>query len=641
MLDVHTRRFLLLTLALALAPLLPQLPWSLAAGTVGTALLMAWAGQRGALPAWLKLPLTLVAIFAVFASFGFRLGRDAGCGLLAMMLALKPLETHSLRDARSLVGFALFAPFSTFLLDQSPTTLLLGLAASLASLACLQRLADVEANLPPLSVFSGIRGVGKLVLLGLPLTLAVFWLFPRISSPLWGIPDRASSKLGLSDSMSPGDWLDLIVDDTPAMRVRFQGAAPPSSQMYWRGPVLWDFDGRSWRNSRPPVADIQPNAEPQPVRWKYQLEIEPSEQHYITALDLPQAAPTGSLMSPDGNLLATAKLQSLSRWQLESAPPARFQAQLSDAERLRALTYPRYSNPRAQHLAQQWHRQSGGRPEAIVELAMALINRELAYSLDAPMLARDTVDEFLFQTKVGYCEHFSSSFVFLMRAAGVPARVVTGYTGGYHNPVGNYWVVRNSDAHAWAEVWLQGQGWVRIDPTAAVAPERIYDTVAERMPGSFAGGLINFNQAWNLADLIRSSWNDFVLGFNAERQSRMLNRLGIERISPERLLLLLALAIVLSLAAMLWWLSRGEREPDPLLRAWHRLSERYQRFGLERERHESALAWSERIATARTQDADAIRALARDFNKARYAGNTPNPAARDDLIQRLKRHRPR
>lgn len=640
MFDAHTRRFLLLTLALALAPLLPQLPRTLAIATPLITLLMAWVGQRGALPAWLKLPLTLMTILMVFALFGFRLGRDTGCGLLAMMLALKPLETHSLRDARSLIGFALFAPFSTFLLDQGPTTLLLGLAASLAALACLQRLADVEADIPPLPLLNGMRGVGKLVLLGLPLALAVFWLFPRISSPLWGIPDRATSKIGLSDSMSPGDWLDLMVDDSPAMRVRFAGEAPPSSQMYWRGPLLWDFDGRVWRNSRPPLPTTQLHTRTQGSTWTYQLEIEPSEQPYITALDLPLAAPSGSLMSPDGNLLSPHKLQSLTRWQLQSAPPAVFQPQLSDAERQRALAFPRHLNPRAQQLARQWQMQSAGDDAGIVDLALAMVNKELAYSLEPPALGLDTVDEFLFQTQVGYCEHFSSSFVLLMRAAGVPARVVTGYAGGYHNPVGNYWVVRNSDAHAWAEVWLQGQGWVRIDPTAAVAPERIYDTVADRMPGSFAGGLINFNQAWNLADLVRSSWNDFVLGFNAERQSRMLSRLGIDRVSPERLILILSIAITLSLAAMLWWLSRGEREPDPLLRAWHQLSTRYQRFGLAREPHESARQWSQRIIAARPQDAEAIRSLAEDFNKARYAVDDESPAALYELVRRLRRYRP-
>lgn len=641
MFDLRTRQTLLLTLALALAPLLPQLPLPLAIGTAATALLMAWAGSRGSLPGWIKLPLTLAAILLVFASFEFRLGRDTGCALLAMMLALKPLETRTLRDARSLIGFALFAPFSTFLLDQGPTTLLLGMAASLAALACLQRLADVEAGIRPLPISTGIRGIGKLVLLGLPLALAVFWLFPRMSTPLWGIPDRASSKLGLSDNMAPGDWLDLMVDDSPAMRVRFDGPAPPRAQMYWRGPVLWDFDGRTWKNSRPPTPAMSLDATPQEVRWKYSLEIEPSERHYIAALDLPESPAADSLLSPDGNLLSTRKLQSLTRWQLVSTPPASFQSRLSADERQRALRFPRNLNPRAQHLARQWQMQSGGRAEAILDAALAMVNQKLAYSLAPPALGDNTVDEFLFQTQTGYCEHFSSSFVFLMRAAGVPARVVTGYAGGYYNPVGGYWIVRNSDAHAWAEVWLEGRGWVRVDPTAAVAPERIYDTVADRMPGSFAGGLINFNQAWNLVDLARSGWNDFVLGFNAERQSRLLNRLGIDSLSPERLILLLSIAIALSLFAMLWWLSRGEREQDPLLRAWHQLSNRYQRFGLERERHESALDWSRRIAAARPQDAEAIHALALAFSQLRYADDSLSPTAQNELIQRLKRHRPR
>ena len=628
-----TRRALWATLALALAPLLLQLPATVALGVIATAIAMAVAGTSRNLRGWIKLPVTLVAVLAVFAAFDFSIGRDTGCALLAAMLAIKPAETRSVRDARSLVGFALFAPFATFLLDQGPASLLLGLAATLATLATLQRLADVEAGIAPAPVLSGLAGIARLAAIGLPLTLAAFWLFPRIPTPLWGVPDRATSTLGLSDSMAPGDWLDLMVDDSPAMRVRFDGPPPATSDMYWRGPVLWDFDGRTWSGSREPEPSATPAVTPGPTTWRYRLEIEPSERRYITALDLPLAAAPGSERSPDGDLLAPAKLQAVTRWTLASARPATFQPELDDAERRRALAFPRDHNPRAQHLARRWQQETGGDPAAIVQRAMAMVNAELAYSLAPPALGRDTVDEFLFQTRTGYCEHFSSAFVFLMRSAGVPSRVVTGYAGGYRNPVGDYWIVRNSDAHAWAEVWLAGRGWVRVDPTAAVAPERIYDTVADRMPGRIPGfeGVQVLTRAWNVTDFLRTGWNDFVLGFNAERQARMFRALGIDRLGPTTLVAVFALVAAAAIGWMGWWLARGERERDPLLRAWHALSARYRRHGLAREAHESAGDWAERVARQRPADAEAIRTLARRFSDARYMAATESRKVIDAL----------
>ncbi len=632
--DPATRWLLLATLAIALLPLLLQLPPGVALAIAAAAAAIAAASWNRRLHGLVKLAIAFGVVFAVLWSFGFRLGRDTGSALLAAMLAIKPAETRSLRDARSLVGFALFAPFATFLLDQGPVSLGLGLAATACSLLAMQRLADLDSDIVPRAPWAGLRGIGRLLALGLPLVLAAFWLFPRIPTPLWGVPDRARSSTGLSDSMAPGDWLELLSDESPALRVRFFGATPPRSQMYWRGPVLWDFDGRSWRDERPQSARAA-DATPASTAWRYELEVEASERRYLTALDLPLAAPAGARSTPDGHLLSEQRLHAVTRWSLQSAVPARFDAVLAPAQRRRALAFPRDYNPRAQHLAQRWHTETGGDAGAVVARALALINAEFAYSLAAPALGRDSVDDFLFRTRVGYCEHFSSAFVFLMRAAGVPARVVTGYAGGYFNPVGAYWVVRNSDAHAWAEVWLAGRGWVRVDPTAAVAPERVFDTVADRRPGMI-GDFSGFARAWDVTDYLRRGWNDYVLGFNAERQSRLLRWLGVQRLSSGTLVALFALVALLALGWMLWWLRRGEHERDPLLRAWHRLSNRYRRLGLPREPHETALDWAQRIARARPHEAAALTRLALRFSDRRYARSSD-----DALIRDMDAFRPR
>jgi hypothetical protein len=263
--------------------------------------------------------------------------------------------------------------------------------------------------------------------------------------------------------------------------------------------------------------------------------------------------------------------------------------------------------------------------------------------LETPPAGRHGADEFLFDQKAGFCQHFSSSFVILMRAAGIPARVVTGYAGGYLNPIGGYWIVRRSDAHAWAEVWLRGRGWVRVDPTAAVAPERIYDTLADRAPGAsgWFGGLAATTSMFNTADWLRRGWNDFMLGFDSERQQRLLKPLGIERLDTTRLGLLFAAAAVLALLWMLWLSNRGISEPDPVLRAWHRLGTRYARLGLARQTHEAAGDWADRVGSARPDLAAALRLLTKRFSDWRYADAQVGQRTAHDLVRALRTHRPR
>ena len=268
-LDAASRRWALVACATCILPLLLQLPMQLGLliGISGAA--VAALSWRRPLSGWVRVVLAVSLVGIVLGATDFRMGRDTGCALLGAMLAIKPAETFGLRDARSLIGFSLFAPFATFLLDQGPLTLAMGMVAAMLSLGALQRFAELESGdvafVAP--VWRRLADIGRLVAIGLPLALATFWLFPRLGSPLWGVPERAMARPGLSDQMSPGEWIDLMSDDTPALRVRFLGATPRRSQMYWRGPVLWDFDGRNWTQPRwmrglPPAA-----TEPATTRW--------------------------------------------------------------------------------------------------------------------------------------------------------------------------------------------------------------------------------------------------------------------------------------------------------------------------------------------------------------------------------------
>ncbi len=636
-LDATSRLWALAATALCLLPLLLQLPVTLASSIAGAAILVSLLSWRRPVPAILRLLLVLVVVIALFSQTGLRFGRDTGCALLAAMLAIKPAETATLRDARSLLGFAMFAPFAAFLLDQGPVTMLLGLLAMVSVLVALHRLADaeVQAHATPRAPLRQLGSTGKLVLIGLPLALAAFWLFPRLGSPLWGVPERAMARPGLSDSMTPGEWIDLMADDSPALRAQFFGDTPDMRAMYWRGPVLWDFDGRTWTQPSGihdiPVEPFVPG----PATWDYQIEFEPTDRRQLVALDLPLAAPDGARLSFDYGLFADRPLSALTRWRLQSSPPRQFEPQLRQPLRQRALQLPPGYNPRTLALARQWREEMGDDDAAIVAKALHWIEAEFAYTLITDLPGRHSVDEFLFDTREGFCEHFSSAFVVLMRSAGIPARVATGYVGGYRNPLGGHWVVRQMDAHAWAEVWLPDVGWARVDPTAAVAPERIYDTIEDRL-GATGTVWGRIGQVGYLGDWMRRSWNNLVLGFDAARQERLLQSLGIERLDGRQLGLLFGLSALLVLGAMAWLLARDERETDPLLRAWHRLGKRYARLGLDRQPHEPALQWAERVALARPQSAETLLPLSRRFVRTRYAGEATDPALTNDL----RRHRP-
>ena len=642
-LDAATRGWCYAAAAACLLPLLLQLPNTNAFAIAACALVVGVLSWRRPLPWWLRMLLALAVFGAVFAAHGFAFARDTGCALLAAMLALKPSETVRVRDARSLLGFALFAPFATFLLDQGPLSLALGLIGACLALVALLRLSDFEAGIErgPHQGWRRLRAAFALVGVGLPLALAAFWLFPRLAAPLWGTPGMSQARPGLSDSMTPSEWVDLLSDDTPALRVQFFGATPADTQRYWRGYTFWNFDGRSWTRARwidaMPPAPVVPSA----TRWDYQLELEPTGRQQVVALDLPLSAPEGTTLDGSYGLAFNRPLDELHRWRMQSAMPAAFDARMPESLRRAALQLPAGFNPRTLALAKQWRDQAGNDDTAIIRRAMAMFHDNFAYTLAVPLAGRNAVDEFLFDTREGYCQHFSSAFVVLMRAARIPARVVTGYAGGTYNRIGGYWLVRRSDAHAWAEVWLPGRGWVREDPTAAVSPERVYDTLADRATvgdGVF-GGIGALSPVFDVGDWMRRGWNDFVLGFDANRQRDLLRSLHVGADTDRALLLAFATAALLALAWMAWRVAREQRERDPVLRAWRGLEKRYARRGFGRAPHEPAAAWARRLNDSAPELAPLL-ALTTRFAEWRYALRQRDPRRARELLRDLRAHRP-
>ena len=624
-----------------LLPLLLQVPTLLAIG-LGVVAAVGAAVLRP-LPVVVRLAMLVSLMGYVMVSHGFSIGRDAGCALLAALLALKPFETHRLRDARSLLGFSMFAPFAAFLQDQGPLSLALALPAAALLLLALALLAQQRPGAPVARVGRPLVGaVGIAVVMALPLALAGFWLFPRLSSPIWGLPENALGRSGLGDRMTPDEWVDLFADDTPALRVRFEGAEPARKDLYWRGQVLWAFDGQTWSRGRvaatmsSPPATLQPRAAP----LRYEISMEPTDRRYLVTLDLPLQAPAGGQLRTDYSVQADEPVVQLLKYTGLSSVDAREGSTLSAGERQLALSLPEGLNPRMRELARTWREEAGGDDAAVVRRALAWIDQEFSYSLDVPPSGRNAVDDFLFDTQVGFCQHFSSAFANLMRAAGIPSRVVLGYAGGYRNRYGDYWVVRKMDAHAWAEVWLPGEGWVRVDPTAAVAPERVLDTV-EDLARSESLLPSNFAPLLDLGDWARRNWNDLVLGFNAARQASLLRPLGIEQASGAQLSAAFAVGAGLALGLTLWLLMRGRPRPrDPVQAAWLDFTRRLRRAGLAKPAHEPPLSYGERLAEAIPGHASRLRSLSRRYARWRYAQAALPPGEATRLVADLRAYRP-
>ena len=625
MTPLEPRAFDLLCLTVA-ATLLAHAPHLPAWISLPLALLLAlrwWQRRRLGfrIPSWVKLPLVALLILAVVAAWGTPLGREPGSALAVGLLVLKLLESERRRDARSGVTFACFTLMSALLFTQSLVATVLVMLGLLPALACLRAL---ENHAPATGWTAHLWPQLRVLAIGLPLALLAFLFVPRLSSPLWGAP-QDEARTGLSRRMAPGDLTDLLIDDRTAMRVEFDGNAPPNAQRYFRAYVMWYFDGRGWEVGdflqRTPD-DLQALDE-----IGYRIDLEPTGQRVIPALDIVTAAIDDTRLGDARELLARRPIGQPLHVELRAATRYRLGTTLDPRARQRALQIPPSFNPRSRELAADW-RQRLDNDDAIVRTALDLIrDGGFTYTLAPAPLGRDSIDDFLFDVREGFCEHFASSFAFLMRAAGIPARVVTGYQGGDWNRLGDYLQVRYSDAHAWVEVWLGERGWVRVDPTAAVRPERISlgaAAAAGRSAAWYQTGWLR--AAGNRWDLINRWWSAAVIGFNAFRQRGLLQPFGIHRAEAGQLALILAAGCVLLLTIATWWALRRTAVRDPLQRAQRELESWLAHHGVARRGQEGPRDYFSRARLALPAHARQLEALAARYIELRYGQSGVTPA---------------
>jgi transglutaminase-like putative cysteine protease len=509
-----------------------------------------------------------------------------------------------------------------------------------------------------------LRLVAGIALKAVPLTVVLFVLFPRLDTPLWGLPQDAFTRsTGLSNSMSPGGISRLLQSQEIAFRVRFHDVPPGNPSLYWRGPVFGSFDGRTWsplaqrRVAGPP---LRLNAEAASA-IDYTVTLEPSQRDWLFALEMPARLPEDSELrpriNPDGQLIAARPIGSRTRYEARSFTRFTFGLNESAQSLQDWLALPAGFNPRALQFAAELRARfgadgAGDRRLADEKRIQAVLEHfrsgGFRYTLSPPLLGRDTVDEFLFDTRLGYCEHYASAFVVLMRALDVPARVVTGYQGGEINPVDGFVTVRQSDAHAWAEVWLAGRGWVRVDPTSVVAPVRIAEGIGELARQAGVGPLFTLgtdpDAAWVRAvrrlrfnwEAMENSWNQWVLSYSSLQQMSLLDRLGFE---PNWRVLGILLAIAVSIVAIVLavFSLRHRVQRDPLADLEARFRGRLERAGLQVSAAEGPRALNARLQRelAPTAHAEAS-AILLALERWRYS-----PASRSVPLRALRELRAR
>ena len=599
---------LLVACVLVLAPhALHVAPWIMAASFA----LLAWRGWitlRGNRmpPRWVLAPVAVLTLPGVYLTYQTYFGRDAGVAMLVLLLSCKLLEMRARRDLFVVVCLCFFLLLTNLFYSQSIGTALLMIAATVAILTT-QLSFQYTGAVPPLK--RRLQMVCKIFGLAAPLTLVLFFLFPRIQGPLWGLPsDAQTSRSGMSETMAPGNIAKLALSDEIAFRANFNTPMPARAALYWRGIVLGNYDGRTW--SRLQVQNhagraVSIRAKSAPI--SYQVTLEPNGQRWLYALDVPQTVPEIAdnpvTVNTDLQLLATRLITQRIRYDAVSVVSYDLQPDADPIGLQDWLDLPPGFNPQTHALAAQLRNQSDDNPTLIRTVLSRFREQPFRYTLEPPRLGRNAVDDFLFGTRAGFCEHYASAFVVLMRALDIPARVVTGYQGGQVNPVDGFLTVRQSDAHAWAEVWLQGRGWVRVDPTAAVAPERIERNGSpQRLPSEFAGLMqLDLSEHGWIAGLnlrieaISNGWNQWVLNYTPSRQKSLIESLGFDHVDWGVLTLLMLGAgstIMTIIGAALFW---KRTKVDPLAALYRRFCADMARHGVTRALHEGPRTYAERL----------------------------------------------
>ena len=572
--------------------------------------------------------LTALMVGAVLINFRTLNGLAAGTALLVLMGALKLLESRTRRDDAIVIGVALFLLLAASLADQSLIRLPLYLLLTWLACAAMMIVAHPATGLP---LRSALRLSARALALAVPLAIACFLFFPRFGGQFWSLPRGGEAATGLSDEMSPGAIDKLVADYEPAFRVRFEGGPPPPEMRYWRGPVLNTFDGFTWRRERRGYPDTPLEMLGVPVR--YRITLEPTYRNWLFALDTVVGSPRHNVyMAQDRQLWRSEPVNETISYDAVSHLRTNTRGPLSILGRRYETQLPDDRNPRTLALARELRAAEVDDAAYSRRVLEWFRDNGLEYTFQPDPTGLDSVDSVLFDTKLGFCGHFASAYATMMRAVGVPARVVTGYLGGEWNPVGGYMIVRQSDAHAWTEIWLDGRGWTRVDPTSVVEPERLqrglYDVMGEALePAGVTfrrtAWLARLAQHWDNAS---TWWRERVVEFNFRAQLSFLSRLGIESPGWQHLGWAFTGALLLWLLWVTTTLRRSvaRAKPDRIARAWLKATRKLEKLAAARAPDEGAMSYARRVAAQHPHLADDVTALATRYTRLRFGAEAAN-----------------
>lgn len=577
--------------------------------------------------------LALLLVGGVVLRFHTLNGLSAGTALLILMGSVKLLETRVQRDQFIVVAAGVFLLLAACLdrqgLVHAPFYLLHAWLCCAALAVVAYAPTDASSANPSAASFDNRAAMllaGRSLLFALPLAVMLFVFFPRLSGAFWAIPRSDQGLTGLGDTMSPGSISQLTSSYDVAFRAHFDGPPPPPQERYWRGPVLHEFDGYTWRRTARSLARVQPLQYLGP-EYRYRISLEPSVQRWWFSLDTATGSPAPKVyFTYDYQLVSTEPVVEGTNYSLVSYTSTRATRPLPQLARSYETDVSNARNPKSRALAIKL-RSGVASDGAYIDTVLNLFRTGgFQYTLEPPRLGFDSVDDFLFNTRLGFCGHYASAFVMMMRAAGVPARIVTGYLGGEWNPIGRYFIVRQSDAHSWAEVWLDGRGWTRVDPTAVVAPERLQRGILDILPNAVsAPARFVWSQPWLGAllqrwDALNTAWNDRVIKFNFTDQLRLLQLFGIKSPGAEQLGWAFGAGLVGWMLWIAWHVGRGapRSRPDKLARAYTALCRKLGRAGVTRESHHGPLAFAGEVSKHRPDLQDDVHSLLLRYARLRY-----------------------
>ncbi len=599
-------------------------------------------------PKWLLICISIVSFITIYLNYGTLFGKTAGTLLLTLLLAIKLHESRSRRDYMVLIMLSFFIIVTNFLFSQSIT---MAIFMVISTIVLILSLLVINQESAPLDLKYNLKTATIYFFQALPLMMVAFILFPRISGPFIQLPDeKNTSSTGLSDTMSPGNISQLIQSNALAFRVKFDGPTPQQHDLYWRGIVLWNFDGNTWiqgERNNSPFINLR-SASKAPVR--YTVTIEPHHKQWLYALDMPAIVPNNIDYTGDYTLRSHHEINSLFQYKIASVLRYFNDKKISAWEKQAGLKLPDGTNPKTIIKGRMLARQYNKAKDIIAHVLDSFNKQDFYYTLNPPLLLGfNTVDQFLFESRRGFCEHYASSFTLLMRAAGIPARVVMGFQGGTINPLNNVMTIRNTDAHAWSEVWIDNRGWVRIDPTAVIAPQRIEQNLnaaldpSEILPfhmqldNQFIKDMLFY---W---DVIDNQWDQWVVGYSEKSQQTFLDHFFEKKIDISQIFLLMIFSFMLMLIIIAIFIMKPweKQKLDPAVKIYYKFCRKLASRGVLRESHEGPKDYADKAIKQLPDDKQMILLISRLYTSIRYGKSGQNDKKLMQLKQLNQKFKPK